>query len=121
MSISKAYILAGLLALAGASSSHAGGIPTVLIEGAVETTANELSLPAAEAGIITVRACPTCSTQTFYFGKERQLFLDGKLVSLAQMSAALRIAGDAPVTLHYRRKDQVVTRIVFVVPRSSAQ
>lgn len=121
MKISKAHILTALLALGGADVTFAAGIPVVLVEGAVETTANELSLPGSEQGIITVRACPACSTQTFYFDKERQLISGGHSLSLAQMTAALRAAGDAPVTLHFRRKDQVVTRIVLMAPPKSAQ
>ena len=61
-----------------------------------------------------MRACPACSTQTFYFDKERLLIAGGRPVSLVQMSAALHAANNAPVTLHYRRKDQVVTRIVLM-------
>jgi len=120
MKLSKTHILAGLLALGAANHGFAGGKPVVLVEGAVETTANELSLPASEQGIITVRGCPTCSTQTFYFDKERQLMLNGRAVNLAQMTAALRAPGNVPVTLHYRVKDKLVTRIVMMVlPKAS--
>jgi hypothetical protein len=121
MKMPKANILAGLLALAAPIVGFAAGVPVVLQEGAVETTANELSLPSSEAGIITVRACATCSAQTFYFDKERQLIAGGKPLSLAQMTAALHAAGNASVTLHYRRKDQLVTRIVLMALPGAAR
>lgn len=107
------FLLSALLGLGVPSLGLAARVPTVLIEGAVEAAASDLSLPASLGGIITVRGCSTCSAQTFYFGKDPLLILDGRKVDLKQMSLALRTAGSTPVTVHYRRSDSTVTRIVM--------
>lgn len=93
--------------------------PAKLIEASVEAVAEDLSLPMEESGIITVRACSSCSTQTFYFAREHVLILSGRPVSLKEMSAALRRNGKAAVTVHFRRDDQQVTRIVLAMMPSA--
>jgi hypothetical protein len=121
MRISKSFVLAGLLLLAGSDAALAGRRPMVIQEGAVETTANELSLPGNEQGIVTVRGCATCSTQTFYLDKQVQFLLGGRHVSLTEMSVALRSASGAQVTLHYRRTDSLVTRVVLAMLPGTAK
>ncbi|MBS0400686.1 MAG: hypothetical protein JSR95_18645 [Proteobacteria bacterium] len=106
-------LLSALLGLGASSLSLASRVPTILIEASVEAEAGDLSLPASLGGIITVRSCSTCSAQTFYFGKDPLLMLDGRKVDLQQMSLALRKAGSTPVTVHYNRSDSTVTRIVM--------
>lgn len=113
MSRPSILLLSALIGLGASSPGLASRVPTVLIEGSVEAEANDLSLPSSLGGIITVRSCPTCSAQTFYFDKDPLLILDGRKVDLQQMSAALRKAGSTPVTVHYRRSDSTVTRIVM--------
>ncbi len=119
MSRSYAYILSSLLALTLPCVASAARIPVILTEGSVESTAADISLPASESGIITVRSCSTCSAQTFYFAKDRVLIVNGKSVDLAQMSAALRRAGNTPVGVHYRSSDSAVTRIVLLAVANS--
>jgi hypothetical protein len=94
--------------------ASASRVPVTLTEGSVESTAADISLPGNESGIITVRSCPSCSAQTFYFAKDRVLIVNGKQVDLPQLSAALRMAGNTPVSVHYRRTDATVTRIVLL-------
>jgi hypothetical protein len=106
-------LLSALLGLGASSLSLASRVPTVLVEASVEAESSDLSLPSSLGGIITVRSCPTCSTQTFYFDKDPLLILDGRKVDLQEMSMALRKAGSTPVTVHYRRSDSAVTRIVM--------
>ena len=77
--------------------------------------ASEVSLPVAENGIVTARACPTCETRTFYLDKQHRLLLNGRSVSLAEMTKALRSAGDTPVAVHYKVSDSLITRIVMMV------
>lgn len=119
MKRSHACALSVLLGLAAPTLVLASRVPVVLIEASVESTADEISLPGVDSGIITVRGCATCSTQTFYFAKEHLLIVQGRQVDLAQMSAALRNAGKTPVTVHYRRSDSQVTRIVLLTSMKS--
>ncbi len=114
MNRSNATILAGLLALTLPLAASAARVPVTLTEGSVESTAADISLPGNESGIITVRSCPACSAQTFYFAKDRVLIVNGKQVDLPQLIAALRLAGNTPVSVHYRRSDATVTRIVLL-------
>ena len=109
-----ASLLSVLLGLGAPALSLAWRVPGVLVEASVEAEASDLSLPSNMSGIITVRACPSCAAQTFYFGKDPLLILAGKTVDLQQMSAALRRAGTAPVAVYYRRSDSMVTRIVLL-------
>jgi hypothetical protein len=114
MKASKAMILTGLLALGLPLAASAARVPVTLIEASVESRASDVSLPAEERGIITARSCSSCTAQTFYFAKERLLLVNGRQVELAQLRSALQRAGNAPVTVYYRRSDSLVTRIVFM-------
>jgi len=109
----SACIFSALLGAGLPALPLAARVPVVLVEASIESTAADLSLPGTLGGIITVRSCSSCSAQTFYFAKDPLLILAGKKVDLQQMAAALRKAGTAPVTVHYRRSDSVVTRIVL--------
>ena len=115
MKILKAQILAGIVAFGACTTAFANPPSLVLVEASVESTADQVSLPSSEQGILTVRACDNCSAQTFYLDKERQLMIGGKTVTLAEMSSALRTAGHVPVTVYYRRTDSAVTRISLLV------
>ncbi|MFO1469005.1 MAG: hypothetical protein U1F35_21570 [Steroidobacteraceae bacterium] len=115
MNRTQACILALLLGVAAPALQAIARVPVTLIEASVETTADDLSLPANESGIITAHSCPTCSLQTFYFAPEHLLILGGRPASLKEMTDALRHAGKAAVTVHYRRADQRVTRIVLAM------
>ncbi|MBS0613318.1 MAG: hypothetical protein JSS24_09130 [Proteobacteria bacterium] len=109
----SACILSAMLGAGLPVSVLSARVPVVLIEASIESSAAELSLPGTLGGIIVVRGCSACSAQTFYFAKDPLLMLAGKKVDLQQMAAALRRAGTAPVTVHYRRSDSAVTRIVL--------
>jgi hypothetical protein len=114
MNASKAMILTGLLALGLPLAAPAARVPVTLIEASVESRASDVGLPADERGIITARSCSSCSAQTFYFAKEYMLMVNGRKVELAQLRSALQRAGNAPVTVYFRRTDSMVTRIVFM-------
>jgi hypothetical protein len=114
MNVSKGIILAGLVAFGLPLAASSARVPVTLIEASVETRASDLGLPADDRGIITARACPACSAQTFYFSKEPALLVNGRKVDLAQLKSALQRAGNAPVSVYYRRADSLVTRIVFM-------
>lgn len=115
MNRTHACILALLLGVAAPVTGALANVPATLIEASVEAAADDLSLPADESGIITVRACAACAAQTFYFAKQYELILGGRRVELKQMSEALHRAGTAAVTVHFRRTDQQVTRIVMAM------
>jgi len=115
MKIHTRHMVFGLFAAFAAQSAMADLLPIAPLEGSVESTASEVSLPVAENGIVTARACPTCETRTFYLDKQHRLLLNGRSVSLAEMTKALRSAGDTPVAVHYKVSDSLITRIVMMV------
>lgn len=124
MNRTHAYILAILLGVSVPALVASARPQEKLLEASVEAFAEDLSLPANESGVITVRGCPACSAQTLYFAKERVLILAGRPVSLKEMTDALRRDGKSTVTVFFRRTDQQVTRIVLamsVQPADAAQ
>jgi hypothetical protein len=107
-------LLIGLAAIAAAQTVLADRLPIAPLEGSVESTADQVSLPVAEGGMVTARPCDECAARTFYLDKERELILNGHSVGLAEMTRALRSAGKVPVAVHYRVADSLVTRVVVM-------
>ena len=103
-----------MLAAVCAARAHAG--PVVLLEDSVESTADQISLPSDPSGIVTVHACPACATQTFYIATDADLYVNGSPVTVAALKSALDRAGKTQVTVHYRIKDKLISRIILVTP-----
>ena len=114
MKIIASRLLICLAAIVASQNALADRLPIAPIEGSVESTADQVSLPAAESGLVTARPCDDCAARTFYLDKERVLILNGHPVGLAEMSRALRSAGKAAVAVHYRVSDALITRIVVM-------
>lgn len=114
MKIVTSRLLVCLAAFFATQSALADRLPIAPIEGSVESTADQISLPVAEGGMVTARPCDDCAARTLYLDKDRVLILNGHPVGLAEMSRALRSAGKVPVAVHYRVSDSLVTRIVVM-------
>jgi len=100
--------LAGL-ALAAGGAAYAQRPPVTVIEGSIETSANQVIFPSSLAGKVSV-----LGGQSLQLGPGTQFTAGGRLVSLADMAAYARGAGSAPLTIHYRLKDSVVSRITIL-------
>ena len=110
----KALITAALLALAGAGiggPARAQLPPAVVIEGSVETTTDAVIFPLNLSGRVQVRDCEACEHATLQLDKDTQCILAGHTVSLREMTAFARQNSARPLTIHYRLRDQVVSRI----------
>lgn len=100
--------LGAVMLAAAAAPAPAQRPPITVIEGSVETSADQVLLPSTLAGKVSVRG-----GGSLQLGPESQFYAAGRLVSLPDMAAFLRGAGRAPMTIHYRLKDGIVSRIVI--------
>ncbi len=112
----RSYSAAMLLMAAAltANVSKADRRAVVLLEGSIESTADLISLPGYDQGLVTVRPCSACAARTLYFEDQPDLFVSGRRVSIAELRGALAAAGDTSVTVHYRLSNMAITRIVLV-------
>ncbi|MFT3907238.1 MAG: hypothetical protein QM718_13115 [Steroidobacteraceae bacterium] len=104
--LSCAMLLAGALTVARAEH-----LKPQLIEDAVETQADLISLPDAAGGVLTVRACSTCAIRTFRLSGNFATVIRGQSVPLATYASRLRALGPVSATVIYTISDQLVTRI----------
>jgi hypothetical protein len=103
-----AFLGAVLLAAAGAPAP-AQRPPVTVLEGSVETSADQVVFPSSLAGKIDVRG-----GQSLQLGPDTQFVAGGKVVSLQAMAAYASGAGSTPLTIHYRLKDSVVSRVMIL-------
>lgn len=104
----KAYLVGLALAVAG-GNALAQRPAVTLMEGSVETSADRVIFPSSLAGRINVRG-----GHSLQLGPDTQFIATGKLVSLREMAASARGAGSTPLTIHYRLKDAIVSRITIL-------
>ena len=102
-------LLVGLALAAASGIALAQRPPVTVIEGSVETNADQVIFPGSLAGKVDVR-----DGQSLQLGPDTQFVAAGKVLSLAEMTAYARGAGSAPLTIHYRLKDSVVSRIIIL-------
>ncbi len=108
----KTLIAASLLALAaGVGPTQAQLPPNVVIEDAVETTTDAVIFPSSLAGRVDVRNCVGCLHSTLQLDQNTLCILAGHTVSLREMTAFARQNGARPLTISYRLRDLVVSRI----------
>lgn len=104
----RALVIA--VALAGAGTlALAQRPPVTVLEGSVETSADQVIFPTTLAGKIDVRG-----GQSLQLGPDTQFVAGGKVVSLQAMAAYASGAGSTPLTIHYRLKDSVVSRVMIL-------
>ena len=111
-SILKSLIAAALLAVTGAGGAAQAQLPpAVVIEGSVETTTDAVIFPLSLACRVQVRICGGCEHATLQLDDDTQCILAGHTVSLREMTAYARQGSARPLTISYRLRDLVVSRI----------
>jgi hypothetical protein len=111
----KRMMAAGCVLLACALSAQAQLSPATVLEASVETTSAGVHFPSSLSGRILVQGCPQCVDQALQLDAHTQFFVNGQATTLAKVAAAaLGAAGDS-VTIHFRLKDKVVTRVDLTV------
>ena len=114
-SISKTLVAAALMALAGTAGPVRAQLPpAVVIEGAVETTTDAVIFPASLDGRVQVRGCEGCEHSTLQLDQNTRCILAGRTVSLRDMAAYARQASARSLTISYRLRDLVVSRIAVL-------
>ncbi len=102
------FLGAALLAAAG-TAALAQRPPITVIEGSVETSADQVIFPATLVGKIDIRG-----GQSLQLGPDSQFVAGGKVVGLQEMTAYARGAGSTPLSIHYRLKDSIVSRVMIL-------
>ncbi len=109
--------LAALALSAASTLANAQHKPITVMEASVETSANLVHLPSTATGTIQVLGCPQCRLQSLQLDPTSKFFMNGKEISLAQLSTAALSGEGKPLTIHYRLSDSIVTRVELTVPQ----
>ncbi len=111
----KSLMAAMILALACTGGAVRAQLPPAMeIEGSVETTTDAVIFPSGLDGRVTVRECEGCLHSTLQLDKDTRCILAGQTVSLRDMAAYARQASARPLTISYRLRDLVVSRIAVL-------
>ena len=96
-------------------ASRAADLPRgTVLEGSVETSTGMVIFPAESSGRLQVRDCGGCLLSTIQTDAGTRYILVGETVSLRDMAQfALRNPGLA-LTIHYRLKDSVASRVTVL-------
>jgi DNA replicative helicase MCM subunit Mcm2 (Cdc46/Mcm family) len=108
---SATALLALLGMLAWTLTAQAQHQPSKVIEASVETSGDAVHFPSSASGRILVQGCPECRDQSLQLDAASAYFIDGQRVTLAQITGAARGGANRPLTIHFRVKDKVVTRV----------
>jgi hypothetical protein len=106
---SMAVLIVAMVCAAGAVRAQRP--PVTVIEGSVETTTDAVIFPSGLDGRVQVRDCGGCLHDTLQLDKATKFNLGGHSVSLREMSAYAHQNGARPMTISYRLRDLVVSRI----------
>jgi hypothetical protein len=111
----KGLMGVAIVALACAGSPvHAQRPPVTVIEGSVETTTDSVIFPSGLDGRVQVRGCDGCLHTTLQLDKDTKCILAGHTVTLREMAAYASRASARPLTISYRLRDLVVSRIAVL-------
>ena len=89
--------------------------PATVMEASIETNGNAVRFPASSTGALLVQGCPQCVTQSLRMDAHTRFSLNGQEITLAKLASAALGAANKPLTIHYRLKDKVVTRVDLTV------
>jgi hypothetical protein len=104
-----------LLCFAGAGGAARAQLPpNVVIEGSIETTTDAVIFPSSLDGRVQVRGCTGCLHSTLQLDKNSKCILAGHVVSLREMASYAQQTSGRPLTISYRLRDQVVSRIAVL-------
>ena len=111
----KSLMAVAIVALAAAGGAVRAQLPPVtVIEGSVETTTDSVIFPSSLDGRVQVRGCEGCQHTTLQLDKDTKCILAGQTVSLRDMAAYAHQASARPLTISYRLRDLVVSRIAVL-------
>jgi hypothetical protein len=105
------WIAGAALALSLALSARAEHAPSRMLEGAIETYTNEITLPASAGGTILVRHCERCGGVSLTTSAATRYFIGSRSVSLQDLIAYLRSGQRFPTTIFYNLGDGSVSRV----------
>jgi hypothetical protein len=89
--------------------------PATVMEASIETDGNAVRFPGSASGSVLIQGCPQCVEQSVRLDSHSQFFINGQEVTLAKLSSAALGATNRPLTIHFRLKDKVVTRVELTV------
>ena len=92
--------------------------PATVTEASIETNGNAVRFPASSSGALVVQGCPQCLEQSLRMDAHTRFSLNGREITLTKLAAATLGAANKPLTIHYRLKDKVVTRVDLTVFQS---
>jgi hypothetical protein len=99
----------------GACVAQAQLPPATVMEASVETNGAGARFPTSSSGAVIVQGCPQCVDQSLRLDSHTQFFINGQATTLAKLASAALGGTDKPLTIHYRLKDKVVTRVELTV------
>jgi hypothetical protein len=99
------------MAVAQADDYWKGLPPGVVLEASVETTAGDVIFPSTTSGRLQVRDCGGCLHATIQIDGNTQFNLAGSFVSLREMTDFARGKPGTALTIQYRLKDLVASRV----------
>jgi len=108
--------LAALLALtataARAEEAYYKNLPFgTVLEASVETSAGNVIFPASADGRVQVRDCGGCARATIQLDAKTLFNLAGATVSLREMADFATRNPTAALTIHYRLRDSIASRV----------
>ena len=111
----KVLAAALLLSLAGAGGAVRAQLPpNVVLEGSIETTTDAVIFPYGLDGRVEVRGCTGCLHSTLQLDKNTKCILAGRVVSLRDLASNAQQSSSRPLTISYRLRDLVVSRIAVL-------
>jgi DNA replicative helicase MCM subunit Mcm2 (Cdc46/Mcm family) len=82
-----------------------------MLEGAIETYSNQITLPGSAGGSVTVSRCDGCKGRSLYINAGTKFFIGSKEVTLREMSTYLRSGQRQPTAIFYTLNDGNVRRV----------
>lgn len=104
-------IVGTVIALALSAAAQTEPAPRQILEGAIETYTNEITLPASPGGSILVRHCERCGGRTLLTNSATQYYIGTRLSTLQQMNTYLQTGKRFPTTIFYNASDGNVSRV----------
>jgi hypothetical protein len=104
--------IAGLgLALAMATGARAEHPPSRMLEGAIESYTNLISLPSSATGQVAVRDCEACVGHSLRLSAATKFYIGTSPATLREMNLYLRSGKRFPAVIFYNFGDGLVSRV----------
>jgi len=105
-------LIAGLgLALTLATGARAEHPPSVMLEGAIESYTNLITLPSNATGVIAVRDCEACAGHTLQLSAATRFYIGSSPATLQELNAYMRSGKRFPAVIFYNLGDGLVSRV----------